>query len=109
MNPDQNKFICPDCKKVVELSEKPKQSFMGFLKVPCPNCRKEFLYPLSAVYVAIYWILLVGNAAWLLSILFRGELLIPNPIGIVVFIYVIISLVKNRGIKKRIAELQKTI
>ena len=104
-----NKYLCPNCKKMVELSIKPKRSFMGFLRIPCPSCQEEFRYPLTSGYVAFYWILLVGNVAWIAYILLQGGMVVPNPIGIVVLIYVIISLVKSSALKRQIAEIQRTV
>jgi DNA-directed RNA polymerase subunit RPC12/RpoP len=101
------KYLCPNCKKSVELTAKPKRSFMGFLRIPCPNCQKEFRYPLKAGYVVVYWILLAINLAWITYILSQGERFFPNPIGVIVLIYVIISLVKNTVLKDQIAERQK--
>jgi uncharacterized protein (DUF983 family) len=103
------KYLCPNCRKPVELSAKPKRSFMGFLRIPCPTCQKEFRYPLTMGYVVFYWILLVGNVALVVSILSQGKMVIPNPIGIVILIYVIISLVKSRALKQKITELQESV
>jgi cobalamin biosynthesis protein CobD/CbiB len=103
------KYLCPNCRKTVELSAKPKRSFMGFLRIPCPTCQKEFRYPLTMGYVVFYWILLVGNVALVVSILSQGKMVIPNPIGIVILIYVIISLVKSRALKQKITELQESV
>jgi hypothetical protein len=36
-------------------------------------------------------------------------MVIPNPIGIVILIYVIISLVKSRALKQKITELQESV
>jgi uncharacterized protein (DUF983 family) len=103
------KYLCPNCKKSVELSAKPKRSFMGFLRIPCPSCQKEFRYPLTAGYVVFYWILLAGNVAWITYVFSQGGMAVPNPIGIVVLIFVIISLVKSSALKRQIAELQEIV
>jgi ABC-type microcin C transport system permease subunit YejB len=52
---------------------------------------------------------LAGNVGWIAYVLSQGGMVVPNPIGIVVLIYVIISLVKSSGLKRQIAELQKTV
>ena len=103
------KYLCPSCKKITELSTKPKRSFMGFPKITCINCKKEFRYPLTAGYVTAYWILLLANLIWVMSILLQGGVLIPNPIGIVVLIYVIVSLIKSRTLSQQIVKLQNSV
>jgi ribosomal protein L37AE/L43A len=101
-------YVCPQCKQMVKLATRPKRSFMGFARIPCPTCKSEFRYPLTTGYVVFYWLLLLGNIAWLTYILSRGQGFVPNPIGIVVFIYVVISLVKNSTLKRSIAEAMET-
>jgi hypothetical protein len=106
------KYLCPDCKAMVVVSSKPKRSFMGFLRIQCPTCKKEFSYPLTPGYVACYWFLLAYNAIntiYLINVLLQGGAFIPNPIGMVVLVYVIISLVKNTKLKREIDELRKTL
>jgi len=102
-------YFCPNCKKSIELSAKPKRSFLGFQRIPCLSCQKEFRYPLTAGYVVFYWIVLAGNVVWITYAFSQGGVVIPNPIGIVFLIFVIISLVKNSALKQQIAELQKTV
>lgn len=103
------KYVCPNCKKVVELSTKPKRSFMGFLRIPCSGCQKEFRYPLTTGYVVFYWLLLIGNVAWIAGVILQGGMVVPNPIGIIVLIYVIVSLVKSRALKRHVAELEASV
>ena len=102
----KNEYLCPSCVSMVEVSVKPKRSFMGFFKIICPNCKKEFRYPLSSGYTAFYWILLIGNIVWALYLISQGSF-VPNPIGIVVGIYVIISLVKSSKLKREIEQLKE--
>jgi hypothetical protein len=97
-------YVCPQCKNGVRMTSKPKRSFMGFSRIPCPSCKTEFRYPLTTGYVVFYWLLLLGNVGLLVYILSRGQGFMPNPIGIVVLIYVVISLVKNSSLKRSIAE-----
>ena len=101
------KYVCPDCCETVEIAAKPKRTFMGFQRIPCPSCQSEFRYPLTTGYVVFYWVLLIGNLAWIVSLLSQGKMVVPNPIGIVVLCFVVASLVKNTGLKRKIAELQQ--
>ena len=105
----ETQYLCPNCKAMVEVSAKPKRSFMGFLRISCPICKNEFRYPLTPGYVAIYWLLLVANVILLIYMLSQGRTFVPNPIGIVVLIYVIISLVKSNKLKRDIDEIGKTL
>jgi phage FluMu protein Com len=105
----ESRYLCPHCKKMVETSTKPKRSFMGFLRIICPTCTNEFRYPLTSGYVRIYWMLLAANVILITYLLSQGATVIPNPIGIIVLVYVIVSLVKNNKLKREIAELEKII
>jgi len=102
------KYLCPTCKQRVELSTKPKRSFMGFLRIPCLVCQKEFQYPLTRGYVIFYWIVLSGNVASAAFILSQDRMVALNPIGVIILIVAIRSLRKNSAMKRQIAELQKT-
>jgi DNA-directed RNA polymerase subunit RPC12/RpoP len=93
---------------MVEEWGKPRRSFMGFFKVICPNCKKEFRYPLSPGYTACYWILLIGNIVWALYLISQGRFG-PNPIGLVVLIFVIISLFKSSKLKREIDQLKEKL
>jgi Na+/alanine symporter len=44
---------------------------------------------------------------WTTYVFSQGGMAVPNPIGIVVLIFVIISLVKSSALKQQIAELQE--
>jgi len=104
----KNEYLCPSCMSMVEVSVKPKRSFMGFFKVICPNCKKEFRYPISSGYTAFYWILLIGNAVWALYLISQGRFGV-NPIGLIVCIFVIISLVKSSKLKREIDQLKEKL
>ncbi len=105
MNADT--YVCPRCKRAVRMAAKPKRSFMGFARIPCPSCGTEFRYPLATAYVVVYWLLLLGNVGLFTYVLSQGKGVVPNPIGIVVLVYVVISLVKNSSLKRSIMELSK--
>lgn len=108
----ETKYLCPHCKKMVDVSTKPKRSFMGFLKILCPICKNEFRYPLTPGYVAFYWLLLVFNIIlipYFIYELSQGQGFAPNPIGIVVLIFVIISLIKNAKLEQEIEVLKDTL
>ncbi len=81
---------------------------MGFPKLLCPLCNKESRYPLTPGYIAIYGLLLLGNAVWLVYALSTGGRISPNPIGIIILVYVVISLVESARIKRDIATIQDT-
>jgi hypothetical protein len=100
------RYLCLNCKNTIQLSAKPKRSFMGFQRIPCPSCQKECRYPLTTGYVVFYWIWLLGNVGWFAHMVSQGETIVPNPIGIVVLIYMFISLVKSRTLKLQIADLE---
>lgn len=104
-----DKYVCPNCKKMIELSAKPKRSFMGFQRIPCSGCQKEFRYPLTTGYETFYWLLLVGNVVWITVVLAQGGMVVPNPIGIIVLVYVLISLVKSHSLKKQVAVLEASV
>src|SRR3990167_10713382 len=106
MNTDT--YVCPQCKHAVTMTAKPKRSFMGFARIPCPSCKTEFRYPLATAYVVVYWLLLLGNLGFLAYVLSQGQGFVPNPIGIVVLVYVVISLVKNSSLKRSIMEVSKS-
>ena len=105
----ENTYVCTNCKTVVSLSTKPKRSFMGFLRIPCPECKTEFRYPLTTGYMAFYWLLLIGNVLWILFIVTQGNTVIPNPLGVIVLIFVIISLVKSRQLERQVADLEASV
>jgi hypothetical protein len=102
------KYFCPECFRPVELSAKPKRTFMGFLRIPCPICKKEFRYPITVGYVIIYWILLIGSIGKGMEAISQGKA-VPNPIAILIIIFVIISLIKNSLLKKQISKMQNII
>ena len=106
MNTDT--YVCTQCKNPVKMESKPKRSFMGFARIPCPYCKTEFRYPLTTGYVVFYWLLLIGNVGLVAYLLSRGQGIIPNPIGIVVLVYVVISLVKNSTLKRNITETSRS-
>jgi len=97
-------YVCPQCKNRVTMTVKPKRSFMGFRRIPCPSCNAEFRYPLTTGYIVFYWLLLLGNVCLLVYILSQGQVFVPNPIGIVVLAYVVISLAKNSSLKRSVTE-----
>ncbi|MCC7193809.1 MAG: hypothetical protein IT444_13625 [Phycisphaeraceae bacterium] len=101
-------YVCPQCKQPVRMSGKPKRSFMGFARIPCPSCNTEFRYPLATSTVVVYWLLLLGNVAYLGFVLSQGQGFVPNPIGIVLLIYVVICLVKNSSLKRSVEELGRS-
>jgi hypothetical protein len=53
--------------------------------------------------------LLAANVILITYLLSQGASIFPNPIGIIVLVYVVASLVKNNKLKREIAELEKTI
>lgn len=57
--------ICPHCGH--SFSGVAKKSFLGFQKFSCPNCSKEFTYPLFRGYRITYWILLAVALGFMLS------------------------------------------
>jgi hypothetical protein len=101
-------YVCPQCKHAVRMTAKPRRSFMGFARIPCPSCNTEFRYPLPTAYVVVYWLLLLGNVGYLVFVLSQGQGFVPNPIGIVVLVYVVISLVKNSSLKRSVMEVSKS-
>lgn len=103
-----NTYVCPQCKQALIMTAKPKRSFMGFARIPCPSCKTEFRYPLPTVYVIVYWLLLLGNLGALAYVLSQGQEIVPNPIGIVVLVYVVITLVKNSSLKRSIREVSRS-
>jgi len=104
----KNEYLCPTCMSIIKLSGSPMRSFMGFYKIFCPICKKEFRYPLSPGYTAFYWILLLGNVVWMIYLISQSTFSL-NPIGVVVLIFAIISLVKSSKLRSDINQLKENI
>ena len=103
------KYLCPNCKKVVSVSTKPKRFFMGFPRIRCPICKNEFRYPLASVHVAIYWMIIVGFTLAFSNKLSGGGTVFPDVIKMLLPIYLIVLLVKNNKIKRQITELKQAL
>jgi hypothetical protein len=63
---EEDNYICLHCYHSVELSTKPKRSFLGFAKIECNECEKDFQYPLSKGYLLFSWVIIIGNPAYLI-------------------------------------------
>ncbi|MBF0472475.1 MAG: hypothetical protein HQK91_03220 [Nitrospirae bacterium] len=106
----KNRYSCPECKTVVVLSYKPEKNFMGFQKISCPICENLFLYPLTLGYVIFYWMLVSINIISIIYTLFKGRTydliksLANHPLGVVIIIYIVISLYRNQKLKRKIIE-----
>ena len=102
-----DQYLCLHCRETVTPQEKPKRTFMGFAKLLCPLCKKESKCPLTPGYTAVYGILLAGNVLFVLYALSQGGFT-PNPIGIIVLIFVVISLVESARLKRDIEVIKAT-
>ncbi len=71
---------CDKCN--LDFSAIPKQSLLGFLKMSCPLCNKELLYPLSMGYRIVYWILVAFSIFATLPLLSGGTPRAPGIMGI---------------------------
>ena len=80
---------------------------MGFPKLICPLCKKESRYPLNSPRTIFYWILLAGNVLYGLYLLSQGGFVL-NPIGLIITIYVVISLVESGRLKRDIETIKQT-
>ncbi len=100
----QGQYFCPHCRVMVEVSTKPKRSFLGFLRIPCRICNKEISRPLSTGYVVFYWLVLSMNILWVYTLL-KGGTIDPNPIGILLQIGAIVGLVKNAKLRRDLDQL----
>ena len=56
---------CPHCDEAFHGI--PKKTFLGFQQYICPACSEKFKYPLSRGYRIIYWALLLGACAVMVS------------------------------------------
>jgi len=101
MELQRQEIVCTECFSTFNAI--PKRSFLGFLKFVCPKCNKNVLYPLTSGYRTFYWILVVLMAiVFIGSIAMGGGIFAPNLLGIAV----IIALVKDVSIKKKIQNYQ---
>jgi hypothetical protein len=47
-----------------EFTESPRRTFLGFLKLQCPACKADLLYPLTPGYRLFYVLVTLGAIAW---------------------------------------------
>lgn len=95
---------CTKCKH--EFSQAPKQSFLGFKTIVCPECKKILTYPLTTTRIIIYWVIFIwmtfqvyitlteditGNISYVF-----GQLAVPGML----LIPAIVALFKNWNLNK---------
>jgi|SRR3954447_14461163 DNA-directed RNA polymerase subunit RPC12/RpoP len=88
---------CTSCG--TQFRAKPTRSFLGFQRLTCPNCAHEVLYPLTPGYRITYWAILALMIVGAIVNLAEGAIPIPGLLGIAV----VIGIVKDVQIRKRIA------
>ena len=93
--------FCTRCaKKFALTSAFPKRTFLGFLKLICPNCKKKFSYPLTDSYRSIYQLIIIMSIVGILyAFFYLKEIPLLSPIGLLA----IIALWRDRGLKKVIS------
>lgn len=99
-------YICYRCGHAVQWPLKPKRTFAGFPRIPCPFCKKAFRYPLTTGYVVLYWVFFlvtVGLAGILLHVFGPGSMgILFAPI--LAAIAVALALAENSILKRRITK-----
>jgi transposase-like protein len=93
--------VCTNCS--ARLRARPKRSFLGFLNFHCFSCRKDFTYPLTSGYRTTYWVFVVLMVATVAATFARGQVGFPS----VVALLGAVALVKDAGIRKRVAAASK--
>jgi hypothetical protein len=90
--------VCTSCG--TGFNQAPKRSFLGFQKLTCPNCQIEVTYPLTSGFRTTYFFIIALMISMILYTFSQGGVGFPGGIGIAM----IYALVKDWGIRKRIAE-----
>jgi hypothetical protein len=85
--------ICTECYSTFEAI--PRRSFLGFLKFICPDCKREFLHPLTSGYRTFWWIMIILG----IIALFGGPF---GVIFVIAGIAGIVALVKDSSLKKKL-------
>jgi hypothetical protein len=82
-----------------QFSAEPTRTFLGFQRITCPKCTKDVLFPLTSGYRITYWVILIIMVLSAIGYLSKGEIPIPGLLGVAV----IIGLIKDMRIRKRVA------
>ena len=101
-----SEYICTHCRHNIPGDITTSRSFMGFRKIHCPMCGSDFKHPLPQGYVVFYWVVIIAGIALPLFYSSRGGYFIPNPIGMIIYIAIVVAIYKNGQIKENIATLK---
>jgi hypothetical protein len=85
---------CAHCRN--QFRATPKRSFLGFQKLKCFKCSKEFLYPLTGGYRSIYRVVLALTIVSILVSFSRGKPPLPGLLGIAA----VIALIQDSKLRK---------
>lgn len=91
---------CPRCS--TRFAAAPTRTFLGFQKMPCPNCKANVVYPLTRGYRITYWALFAVMLLSIAGALSKGEIGAPGGIGIAVTI----ALIRDASIMSRVKKLE---
>jgi hypothetical protein len=89
--------VCTNCR--ARLRARPKRTTLAFLKFHCFSCREDFVYPLTSGYRTTYWVMVIITVLIFASALAVGQITFPG----IITVLGAIALVKDAGIRKRVA------
>lgn len=101
---------CAKCNH--ELNQAPKQSFLGFKTVTCPECQETLTYSLTTKRIIVYWVIVIWMT-FQIYITFSenltknfaynfGQFIVP---GLLLF-PAITALLKNVGVRKNTSKVK---
>ena len=85
---------CAHCR--TQFRATPKRSFLGFQKLKCFKCAKEFLYPLTSGYRTIYRVVFALTIVGILINVSRGQTPLPGLLGIAA----VVALIQDSKLRK---------
>jgi len=85
---------CVHCRN--QFRATPKRSFLGFQKLKCFKCAKEFLYPLTSGYRTIYRVIFALTIVAILINIYMGQTPLPDLLGIAA----VVALIQDSKLRK---------
>ncbi len=88
--------VCRECH--ARFRGRPKRTFLGFQRLPCPNCSRKVIYPLTSGYRTTYWVFVALMILVIIINLASGNIVAPGLIGLAM----IWALDKDRRVRKEV-------